>query len=598
MTVPSWKEALPAAPPGGRLQEAWMTSFDQPDPGLLVEHLLPSLLSASYSLSQDLQERSLFFGELSMALEPLRGRLTVISSPSPGAREDSPYPWLWRYVSHFIVGAQSRVVQHAKLWAFHWNVEGKEFLELQIASTNLTTSAFKDQVQAGWKLMLPLGKRASQSARRKWGELVPFLEVLGSSAGEVASARVMRLVALLGRAECPENLTFIASIPGGKSAARRLKGFEVSEIHLMTPTIGNWNLRTLTTWCADAGVIPGKIHLKWISEQHPWAQQKGWVLSNQAREALTGSGVQLECVASDARFIDDHHEADPRWSHAKLYLLRSRRKRLLLVTSANWSLAAWGAGKITPRNFELGVLFQSDWNGLEELGEPFDPPDTIPFCVDRIDEEIDNSLLEWAEASWDGKSIQLNARSTKTEFPITAIISFTGGSEHSISLVDHSGVMPWTDPEHTPLTVRFMQGSEILVVDIFDIRSPTQFAETPLPEIDPTVAMDLREAFLLQRYGGQVVDPENIPSLRKARGKPNAVVAASDYSVQAWLEARSAFKIVDQWQTSVAEAASEPAVLEQVHLDGRELRALYERREGAASRLAAEEFGWRLGEKL
>ena len=34
-----------------------MTSFEEPDAGLLVEHLLPSLLGGSYSLSQELQER-------------------------------------------------------------------------------------------------------------------------------------------------------------------------------------------------------------------------------------------------------------------------------------------------------------------------------------------------------------------------------------------------------------------------------------------------------------------------------------------------------------------------------------------------------------
>ncbi|RYZ68198.1 MAG: hypothetical protein EOP08_01105 [Proteobacteria bacterium] len=59
----------------------------------------------------------------------------------------------------------------------------------------------------------------------------------------------------------------------------------------------------------------------------------------------------------------------------------------LLVTSANWSVAAWGAGKTSPRNFELGVVFESEWTDLEALSEPFDPPDTIPFCVDRADDE-------------------------------------------------------------------------------------------------------------------------------------------------------------------------------------------------------------------
>ena len=69
-----------------------MTSFDEPEAGLLVEHLLPSLLGGSYSLSQELQERTLFFGELGTALDVLHGRLTVISSPPRAAREDFAVP--------------------------------------------------------------------------------------------------------------------------------------------------------------------------------------------------------------------------------------------------------------------------------------------------------------------------------------------------------------------------------------------------------------------------------------------------------------------------------------------------------------------------
>src|SRR5262249_9003642 len=149
------------------------------------------------------------------------GRLTVISSPPRSAREDSQYPWLWRYVSHFIVGAESRAVQHAKLWAFHWKVNDEEHLELRVSSTNLTTSAFKTQMQAGWQVCLPLGERAGQGTRRTWGDLVTFLDALGASAGDIAATRIQRLVTLLGRVECPAKVTFVASIPGKKCAARQ-----------------------------------------------------------------------------------------------------------------------------------------------------------------------------------------------------------------------------------------------------------------------------------------------------------------------------------------------------------------------------------------
>lgn len=591
MTSPSWKDVLPSPPPGGRLHEAWMTSFEQPDASLLVEHLLPSLLGARHSLSQELQERNLFFGELGTALETLRGRLTVISSPPRGAREDSQYPWLWRYLNHFNVGSEARAVQHAKLWAFHWKIDDEEALELHVSSTNLTSSAFKSQLQAGWQVMLPLGERASQSTRRTWGGLAQFLEALGASAGAVASTRLLRLVTLLGRVECPADVKFVASVPGQKSAARQLAEFEPSEIHVLTPTIGEWNERTLAAWSADVGVALKKVHLKWISEAHPWAATSGWALSKAASKNLQSSGVQLDCLPKEVRFSEEHRDGDQRWSHAKLYLLRSRRRRLLLVTSANWSAAAWGAGRTAPRNFELGVVIESEWTDLEALREQFDPPETAPFCVDRIEDEERMSALEWAEASWDGRRITLRARSTDSVAPINVIVTFTGRTQESLPLVNGQASMPWNDAERTPLAARFVQGVAVMEVDVLDIRPPSEFARTPLPEVDPAEEKALREAFLLQRYGGPAVETEP----RGGEGRKVAGSArAGDYGVQAWIEARAAFSVVDKWRAALDEAASDFPRREQVRNDGEALRALFARREGPGPSLVAEELAWRL----
>jgi hypothetical protein len=596
VSTPDWKDVLPIPPPGGRLHEAWMTSFEQPDAGLLVEHLLPSLLGASHSLSQEIPERTLFFGELGTALEQLHGRITVISSPPRVAREPSQYPWLWRYVSHFRVGAAARAVQHAKLWAFHWKVGDEEQLDLHVSSTNLTPSAYKAQVQAGWQASVRLSERTTVSSRRTWGELVPFLEALGASAGAVATARLERLITLLGRAECPAEVTFVASIPGNKSAARQLRQFEPSEIHVLTPTIGEWNGRTVEAWSTDVGVVPGKLHLKWIATSHPWAETSGWALSDAAGKALEASGVQVECLPTEARFTELHRETDPRWSHAKLYLLRSLRKRRLLVTSANWSVAAWGAGKTAPRNFELGVVFDSEWTDLESIGDQFDPPDTVPFYVDRADEDERASILEWAEATWDGKLVQLLARSLDSATSITAVVNFSEGAEVPVPLVGAAGALPWKDPDHTPLVARFTQGSETLEVDVLDLRRPTEFSNTPLPEVDPALAKALREAFLLQRYGGPIVDADSIPGLGAARRLVGAALP-TDYSVQAWLDTRAAFGVVDSWRAARDEAKAEPLMLERVRLDGEELRALYARREGPAAGLVVEELRWRIDEE-
>lgn len=601
MTAPDWIDVLPKPPSGGRLQEAWMTSFEQPDAGLLVEHLLPSLLGAHNSLSQEIKERNLFFGELGTALETLHGRLTVISSPPRGPRDDSQYPWLWRYVSHFNVGAEKRAVQHAKLWAFHWKSDYEETLELHVSSTNLTSSAFKRQLQAGWQVTVPLGERGSQRTRRTWGELVPFLEELGNSAGVVAASRLERLVGLLSRAECPAAVSFIACVPGGQSAARQLAQFEPSELHVLTPTIGEWNERTLTAWCADVGVSPRKVHLKWISKDHPWARESGWALSRAASENLQSSGVQLDCSPTEARFTEQHRDGDRRWSHAKLYLLRSRGKRRLLVTSANWSASAWGAGQGTkraaPRNFELGVVFDSDWTDLESLDEPFDPPETVPFCVDRVEEEERVSALEWAEAVWDGNLISLRVRSSDAVEAISTTVAFLGGAEASVPIVNGEATMPWNDAERTPLTAHFTQGSAVLEVDVLDLRPPSEFAKTPLPEVDPAVEKALREAFLLQRYGGPVVEPESIPGLGGERRPVGVSAPATDYAVLAWIEARTAFSVVDKWRAALDEAAADATHRERVRMDGEELRALFARREGPGARLVVEELAWRLDEE-
>lgn len=598
MSAPDWKIALPAPPPGARLHEAWLTSFEQPDASLLVEHFLPSLLGASHEPAQDPQERNLFFGELATALEALHGRLTVISSPPRAARQDPAYPWLWRYVSPFIVGAERRAVQHAKLWALHWRVGDEDYLELHISSTNLTSSAFKGQVQAGWQASLPVSQRARQSDLRSWGALIPFLEALGVAAGDVATTRLQRLVALLSRAACPEDVTFVASIAGDTGPARQLKQFDVSEIHMLAPTIGEWNERTLSDWSRDVGVTPDKLHLKWISQQHPWATTKsGWALSTAARETLDALGAQLECLPNDARFTDQHRDGDTRWSHAKLYLLRSGRKRRLLVTSANWSVSAWGAGRTAPSNFELGVVFDSDWTELEAMRDPFSPPETVPFCLSGVEEDARGSVLEWAEGSWDGTRIQLRARSSDLSIPITAGISFSGGEERpSLVLVDGSATLPWRDPEHPPLSALLTQGAEMLEVDIVDLRLPGEFAKTPLPEVDRDIAAAVREAFLLQRYGGPAVEAESIPGLTTRR-PPGIAAPVAGYSVQAWLDARAAFDVIDTWRAALADAKSDPALFEQVRLDGDDLRALYERRTGVAAALVAEELRWRLDEE-
>lgn len=596
MSAPDWKEVLPIPPDGARLIEAWFTTYDQPDTGLLVEHLLPSLLNANHALSQDPEDRTLFFGELGMSLESLHGRLTVISSPVLEQRSSSQYRWLWRYVSHFTVGAESPAVQHAKLWAFHWRTDDGDRLELHISSTNLTTSGFKRQFQAGWNTLVALEENSTRTRQQSWGELIPFLDALGSSAGDNAKKRIDRLIELLGKAECPEGVTFVASTPGGsRRPSQTLKKLGPSAVHILTPTIGDWSRDTLLAWSKDVGISPEKIRLKWIDVEHHWANGGGWTLTEQARDVLIENGVQLNQLPPEARFSSMQEDGDERWSHAKLYLLRipNKKKRYLLVTSANWSPSAWGAGSNKPpRNFELGVAFETDWKMLEAISDTL----STPYCAERS--RTGGSKLQWAEATWDGHRIHLRARSSDSSTPLKVTISFNGGSEEMLALVGFAGAMLWTDPECTPLTAKFAQGNEMLEVAVLDLRPPASFSKTPLPEVAPTFAKELRAAFLLQRYGGPVVEVQG-PTLvpRTTRRPSGGGPPITDYSVQSWTDARAGFEVVDNWLAALVEAKGDAAHLERVHADGKELCALYASRQGAAAAVVAEEFGWHLKEE-
>lgn len=610
MSQPDWKKALPSPLTGGQLMEAWFTTYDQPDASLLVEYLLPNLLCLDNSLAPDGRERNLYFGELGTALERLHGRLTIISSPprnrlfkndgeeqmqdDNAGRQSAPYPWLWRYVSHFTVGAKHPAVQHAKLWAFHWQTQKGEILELHVSSTNLTMTAFKDQIQAGWCARIELDKPTPSKVRQQgWGGLIPFLDALGDSAGQNAKARTNRLVELLGRADCPSGITFVASTPGSEQRGTHvIRKLRPSAIHILTPTIGDWEEGSIAAWGKDAGVTPAKIQLKWIDENHPWA--RGWALTQQTEKVLCGS-IQLNHLKVEDRLHGEHVDGDTRWSHAKLYLLRlpNKKKRHLLLTSANWSISAWGAGKVNPRNFELGVLFETDWKWPEEA---IKGKLTNPFTAAR-ERCANESGLQWAEASWDGSHIALRVRSTDSQAPIGAVIAFAENTEKSIQLIKGEASMGWDDAQRLPLFVRVTQEDDSFEVSVLDLRSPSEFTKTPLPEVDSAVDKALRDAFLLQRYGGQVVDPEPPPDSGDERSSARGAVPAADYSVQAWLDARAAFGVVDAWRAAINQVKTNPMVLEQIWLDGKHLHEIYESRHDAASRLAAEEIKWRLQER-
>jgi hypothetical protein len=594
----TWESPLLAACPRHRLAAAIFTTYRPADASLLVEHVLPSILGLSRGFTEDADSRALYFGELASRLEGLRGKLTVISSSSTeegdsfsGRDGAISYPWLWRYVTPFSVGAEGAAVQHAKLWMLHWigrseNDDAKnggpanaaarkvaaikrEALEIVVSSTNLTTFAFKAQMQAGWRVVLPLVSQSTKFNRNSWGPLAPFLETLGGSAGLNARERTDYFAELLGRCSCPNGVDFVASVPGGESGTRRWGAKALGNlapsnrsplvVDICTPYVGNWDRTSLAAWCSDIGVDSSQIGLSWIDTRHPWASDESagaWRMTETALKVLTEEGVCLERLGYPtdgpfSAFHEEHVPVDTRWSHAKFYLLRRGKVRRLLLTSANFSPSAWGAGKRPPRNFELGVLIDGTWP-ISPCDLRFEDGRHTPYTV-VAEAVVTASLFSWAAATWDGKKISLLCRS-ETSDPVTASVEFTKPTSRIVVSMTRSkslleGQTVWVDALSPPLLARFSAGNEEREVPIIDLRVPSDFEQTPFPEVDPETSEAMRDALLLEAYGGSFVEDGDFGAAkRKNEDSPKGTPGTSDFSVVVFEQARAWFSIVDAWQ--------------------------------------------------
>lgn len=644
-----WQDALPRPRPGFRLRAALFTTYETAQAELLVEHLLPSVLPLSRGLEAEPAARSLYFGELALHLNPLRGRLTVISSSpaqvpatSPADAPRDAYPWLWRYVTPLHTGAQGPATQHAKLWLLHWvGGEGdagapSEALEVVISSANLTLSSLQGQLQAGWRAFLPLETRATRASRSSWGPLPRFLEALGEAVGKEGAARTEAFVVLLSRCLCPPDVQLVASIPeslqregeAGEWGVRALRkaapqGVGRLRLKVCTPFVGEWRADTLGAWSRELGVESDAVSLVWLDNGHPWAvQAEGggrWHLSRSSLAALEAAGVGLRRLGwagegLTSRFHPQHRADDARWSHAKLYLLQRGRTRRLLVTSANFSASAWGTGKAGPRNFELGVLVDGDWPVQPE--EDFTAGHDI-FTTDSI-EAPGEAALTWAQATWDGETVSLVLRTAAVAGPAPDALVTGGGAGQGAAetrlkarrraALLWEGTVPWTDGTRPPLKAHFTSGGSALEVPVLDLRAPEAFALTPLPEVPPEVAQALEDALLLESYGGPAVEADDVDGLlppQDVSPETSSSAGTEDYTVEVFVTARTDFGVVDSWAQRLTEAASRgDGEWARVLLDGERLAALFERRAGGTgdlstrlpARLVAEEFRWRLGD--
>ena len=157
------------------------------------------------------------------------------------------------------------------------------------------------------------------------------------------------------------------------------------------------------------------------------------------------------------------------------------------------------------------------------------------------------------------RAIQLRARSSDLDTAVRRRVSFTAAQRKASRSSMAAAVMPWKEPDLTPLTAQFSQGTETLEVSVVDLRPPNEFSKTPLPEVDPSLAARTTRRVSPSALRGPVVDVEFHPWPGWRGQAPPLGAPAADYAVQAWLDARAAFDIIDQWRAALAKAAGDPA---------------------------------------
>jgi hypothetical protein len=532
------------------------------------------------------------------------------------------YPWLWCFIRHLMVGADYRkTTQHGKLWMFHWQNKRKECLEIVVSSTNLTLSALKDQVQAGFHVCLPLASRASQQRYKSWGVLPDFITALALSCGDQKVAAPF--VALLKRAECPPRLTFLASVPGVHSKkelrktpwgafglryaiARRRSRIRAK---VLVPYVGAWDEESFKSFCNLFGGREDYFELTWIDARHPWADGS-WVLPKDTRDNLIKSGAKFLMIPKDCNglFHPEHRSTDSRWSHAKLYFFERGQSGGLLISSANFSSSAWGrwsrGGKLAIQNFEIGVYVESVSWPFPDLVECEDPD---KLAVSNFDIERKGTDI-WALATWNGKIVEVRCRSPKRKELAAEVFGIHRKMKRNIRRWRRLrtlmvGRVPWKDQREVPLSVSLCTDDECLTVSVFDDRTEDSVTDGMIPEVDANVAERLRDEMLFEEYGGEVAGdsvPDDGNPGRKFRGE----TAGDDYTVEEFEFARQQFSIVQEWVKACREA-HDPVESNSIKKDGKDLEAAFQRLakrleketlslSASGAFLAAEELGMRL----
>jgi hypothetical protein len=315
------------------------------------------------------------------------------------------------------------------------------------------------------------------------------------------------------------------------------------------------------------------------------------------------------------RFHMEHSGSDVRWSHAKAYAFGRGNSRRLLLTSANFSRAAWGevdkSDRLIIENFELGVC-------IDQAGWPFEDLDILDCsnaATSAMNQKRCAAVISWAQASWSGKIISVEC---KCEYDISGQILFNDGRPLAINkwAKGRDGLyraqIGWVDNKRIPASVLLSSKSERLSISVFDDRQ-LAVRESSFPTgIDESLVEAMRDQLLFERYGGRVV-PEDEPQLDDDGQNGEAEETwdevgdgqtgqTDSYAVDTFVSARRHLNVVDNWvcQIDKAKSASSDLVIANLLRDGRLLMEAFKRhakrsgKDAMGARLAAEELELRL----
>lgn len=547
----NWFRPVFEKPKHATLLAALWTSYRPVSSDFLVNHVLNDLLDVAPRDEIDPGSHGWLIGDAMQKLEPLRGKLTVITSPPVSVADDHPDgAWLWHYVTPYTVGSTGPCIQHAKLWLFHWQTPQGEEIQVTVSSTNLTREAFNRQIQAGWSITLPV---ANCPHGKPPNPLIDLLRGLGKSAR--CEKRTDYWIDLIGKIAFPKDVRLIASIPGDPSPLTDWPLTKSNKIWIMVPSIGQWDLQSLDSWrkatCKRRGevclVLPAKNHC-W-SAQHDNEGETSWTIPAATAAPFLkskGSGLSIRKMPDPPVFTGGKQN-DPRWGHTKLYGFDNG----LLVGSHNWSPSAWGVpgykkSMVSPRNFELSVFIAGARMPCDlRMGEL--KKDEIVISQDQISNT--SHWVVWAQAQWDGHNLCIEwvARSDAGR---VVLGWFNGHQWQPVPSKDgRTACVPMVirDMELAPRAVRlYRKGAEddAVSIPVADLREGAGL----LPAGQSGSVLEIRDRLLLESYGGIAFIHRSGARQKVRRNTEPSPAAGEDYRPRWIVSCRNWSRVVDCWR--------------------------------------------------